>query len=198
MAKDISFTDYPGIDYGLGAINIDPETGIRFGVISMNALACYAWESFEADYGEPTCPKCGNEVVDYDDEKHGDYDHFNYDHGTCCDYACETCTHILESETCFGDEPNGYTLNDGEYQASVDSYNDVIVLKSPYYTYAQFCSPCMPGAGHLENPCPAGPKTYCLDKSWFDGAKAPYPVFSVETDEEVLSAAAGVDDGKPL
>lgn len=30
--------------------------------------------------------------------------------------------------------------------------NDAFIIKSPYYTYAQFCSPCVPGAGNLDNP----------------------------------------------
>jgi hypothetical protein len=48
-----------GIDYGGGVTNIDPETGIRYGVIPMNELHEFAHESFEDDYGDPTCPKCG-------------------------------------------------------------------------------------------------------------------------------------------
>lgn len=52
-----------GIDYGYGTTNIDKETGIRFGVINQNAVL-QAWaDSSEADYGEPHCPKCGNEAV---------------------------------------------------------------------------------------------------------------------------------------
>mgnify|MGYP001585451342 CR=1 FL=1 len=49
-----------GIDYGLGCTNIDVETGIRYGCISIHSVT-QAWDySAESDYGEPTCPKCGN------------------------------------------------------------------------------------------------------------------------------------------
>jgi hypothetical protein len=55
-------TDYAGIDYGMGQTNIDKETGIHYGVISINSLTECAIEDFEADYGEPHCPKCGSEA----------------------------------------------------------------------------------------------------------------------------------------
>lgn len=62
------------------------------------------------------------------------------------------------------------------------------ILKSPYYTYAQFCSPCAPGAGYLPSPLkdrPAGNKTYCLGHDWFEDGTAPYRVYSVKTNKEM-------------
>src|SRR5437870_3160567 len=50
------------IDYGLGRSNVDLETGIRYGVIPSNVIAEFFLDEFEPDYGEPTCPKCGNEA----------------------------------------------------------------------------------------------------------------------------------------
>jgi|LakMenEpi03Aug12_release.lakeMendotaPanAssembly.Ray.scaffolds.fasta_scaffold00471_60 hypothetical protein len=41
-------------------------------------------------------------------------------------------------------EKDGYTLSNC-------LQSDVFVGKSPYFTYAQFCSPCVPGAGNLDN-----------------------------------------------
>lgn len=72
----------------------------------------------------------------------------------------------------------GYELTD-----CLDS--DIFVLKSPYYTFAQFCSPCVPGAGNLDHPMPEGVKTYCLGHDWFDDGKAPYPVYDVVTNRLV-------------
>lgn len=77
-------------------------------------------------------------------------------------------------------EQEGYALEQG-YDDT-----DVWIYDSPYFTHAQYCSPCAPGAGYLLNPCPTGPKTYCLGHDWFESGKAPYPVYSVETGEEVL------------
>ncbi len=176
-------TNYPGIDYALGTANVDRATGIRYGVINLNALNEWAIEDFEADYGEPHCGHCGNPAVEYDDEKHGEYEQAAHE---CSDHACEDCERSFGSESAYGDEPCGWGLDDGETSATMgQGDNDIFVLKSPYYTHAQFCSPCAPGAGHLENPCPTGPRTYCFGHEWFEGERAPYPVYSVETGEVV-------------
>jgi hypothetical protein len=173
-----------GIDYGMGQTNIDRETGIRFGVIPMNALGEYAWDGFEPDYGPPSCPECGREVKEYDDEAHGEYPEIR----GCADYACESCERVYDSEKVYGDEPCGHTCTDSEYSATVDSYNDVFILKSPYYTRAQFCSPCAPGACYLTNPCEDGAKAYCLGEEWFnDESSCPYPIYRVDNDELLYS-----------
>ncbi len=75
-------------------------------------------------------------------------------------------------------EAEGYVI-----ETCLDS--DLIIIKSAYYTFAQYCSPCVPGAGNLDHPTPEGCKCYCLGSDWFDNAKAPYPVFSVETGKEI-------------
>jgi hypothetical protein len=179
----MSEADYPGIDYGMGQANIDPKNGIRYGVINMNALHECAWDDFEPDFGEPTCGRCGYYAKEFDEEKHGEYKQEK--EGACSDYACENCELVFDSSEFYAETPDGYSLDDGEYSCIVDSYNDVMILKSPYFTNAQFCSPCAPGAGHLEHPCKTGPKTYCFGHDWFDGEKAPYPVYSVKTGELV-------------
>jgi hypothetical protein len=161
-------TTYAGIDYSLGRSNRSGE--FHYGVIPMNALHEWAWESFESDYGEPHCPKCGNEVKESTKGK---------------DYWCKTCKKHLWSDQCFGDEPLGQELDDGEHQAFIDSHNDVMILASPYYTLAQYCSPCAPGAGYLLNSCMTGVKTYCFGHDWFDGDRAPYVVFDCKTGQRV-------------
>lgn len=159
-----------GIDYGMGQTNRDPETGIRFGVINMNDLAHWAWDEAEADYGEPTCPKCGGSVEDSDGHK---------------DYRCESCERNLWSHEVYGDEPNGHTIDDDGLKAEIDSMGDAFVLESPYFTRAGFCSPCAPGAGDLSSPCDDGEKTYCFGHDWFEDGVAPYPVYLVATGELV-------------
>jgi hypothetical protein len=85
-------------------------------------------------------------------------------------------------------------------------HTDVFVLNSPYFTYAQFCSPCVPGACNLNSPLVTPPddvyggnnfeddwqkiranRCYCLGHDWFEDGRAPYPVYSVETGELVAS-----------
>lgn len=176
---------YTGIDYGMGLSNVDKATGIRYGVISQNSINLDCTEDFEYDYGKPTCPECGRELLDADSkelpENSEDWD----SHG-CADYACALCEKFWDSGDCFSDEPIGWNY-DGEGYALTDCLDsDIFVLKSPYYTFAQFCSPCVPGACSLDNPMPDGAKCYCLGHDWFEDGRAPYPVYSVETETEVL------------
>jgi len=170
-----------GIDYGMGQTNVDRETGIRFGVIPVNEV-CQAWsDSSEADYGVACCPKCGNEAVD-SDEISEDLEEYKEIHRGR-EYACDECKVTFDGQDAFGDEPNGWVLDDGEYKATSNSEGDIFILKSPYYTKAAFCSPCAPGACYLTSPCEDGAKAYCFGHDWFDGGVAPYPVYSVETNK---------------
>ena len=179
---------YAGIDYGVGKTNVDVKTGIRFGVISQNSVT-QAWcDSAEADYGEPHCPKCGNEAIAYDEysgESDDEMDTWDHAEHECDDYVCCDCQYVFGSESAYGDEPAGWTLDDGEYKATDCLDSDIMILSSPYYTLAQYCSPCCPGAGNLDCAMDGGHKTYCFGHDWFDEGKAPYPVYSVETGELV-------------
>lgn len=162
-------TNYAGIDYsGPGATcNRDLETGIRYGIIPQNDVGQAWFDSSELDYGNPHCPHCGCELK------------------TGKEYQrCPKCRKaIRDMSECYPDECNGCYIDDGEYKAFSDDSGDIWIVKSPYFTRAQFCSPCAPGACYLRNDCPDGERAYCLGHDWFDGGKAPYPVYSVETGE---------------
>ena len=80
-------------------------------------------------------------------------------------------------------EPLGFVLDDGEYRAECGEDGDIFITKSPYYTLCQFCSPCAPGAGYVMNTVNDGVKAYCFGHDFFDDGKAPYPVYSVKTNE---------------
>lgn len=172
-----------GIDYGMGKTNIDRKTGIRFGVISQNDVLQQWCDSSESDYGAPSCPKCGNEAKECKFE-YAKWEHAKHE---CGDYVCRSCRYVFGSESAYGDEPLGFTLDDGEYVASCGSDGDIFITSSPYYTRAHFCSPCAPGAAYLMNPTDDGPKAYCFGHDWFDEGEAPYPVYSVATNELVES-----------
>lgn len=228
---------YPGIDYsGPGSTtNRDPSTGIRYGVISQNSLDPYAlsdlWDqardlSYEAAVedakhriilaldGENPRTALGLvlrdflrgeravELGDFIFELDDDPRHINR----------EAAWEIVEQD--FNDS---YECDQRDWLYELDDYrvencliSDVIVLKSPYYTFAQFCSPCVPGAANLNSPYNGSdvpseedskrwetfkyfaenvhgfPKAYCFDHDWFENNQAPYPVFSVETGKIVL------------
>lgn len=171
-----------GIDYGLGQSNIDHETGIRYGVIHMNDVGEAWYELSEADYGEATCGECGNEASSSNDAE-SDMSEREWFDGK--DFYCPTCERCFWSDDAYGDEPNGFTFEDSEYKACAGTDGDIFVLKSPYYTRAQFCSPCAPGAVYLTNPIEGGAKGYCLGHEWFEGGKAPYPVYRVSNNSLV-------------
>ena len=80
----------------------------------------------------------------------------------------------------------GWTYEREGYQLTDCLNSDIFVIRAPYYTRAQFCSPCVPGAGNIDNYCEDGPKTYCLGHDWFDDGKAPYKVWRVSDDTEVM------------
>lgn len=165
-----------GIDYGLSQSNRDLFTGIRYGVISQHSLSGEALSDMEPDYGDPSCPECGGEVTDSDGEK-----------GEDKDYWCENCHKVYWSDQVFGDEPINHVYEDGRYSLEDCLDSDVMVLRSPYYTYARFCSPCCPGAGDLDSPTikSSGVKTYALGPEWFEDEKLPYPLYLVDNDELV-------------
>lgn len=178
---------YVGIDYGrVAGSNRDAETGIHYGVISQHSVGQAWYDDAEPDYGEPTCGECGNDAVPYDSEKHE-----SFEQGSgCADYACEHCQTTFDSSEAFPDEALGYNYTGDGYVLTDCLDSDIFVIKSPFYTFAQFCSPCVPGAGNLDNPMEDGPKTYCLGHDWFEGGVAPYPVYSVATGEMVLPESA--------
>jgi len=167
-----------GIDYGLGQTNIDHETGIRFGVISQHSLDWWGEEA-EPNYGGPHCPKCGNEAQDIDKAPEDYNDNEDWTKNGM-DFCCLDCKYVFDAWEAYPDEPHGWTYEGNgieAHQSGDDS--DVWVTKSPYYTRAQFCSPCAPGACHLDSPTPEGEKAYCFGHDWFDGGVAPYPVYRI-------------------
>lgn len=159
-----------GIDYGFGRTNIDPKTGIRYGVISQHTIGSESLGDIETIYaddeGQTECSFCGYESVE----------------GWSMCPECET-----ETESDPHVEPIGlkYGGQDEEYWIIDCLDSDLMVLKSPYYTFAQFCSPCVPGAGNLDNPMDDGVKCYALGHDWFEDGEAPYPLYRVDTGERV-------------
>lgn len=161
-----------GIDYAdpRSQVNRDPETGIRYGIISLHSLNEYAFESFEPEY-DAACPACGEDWPE-DTQPHRTEDGYGAN--------CPACDAFVRDGEEYADEPSRNVCDDGEYQALLDDSSEVWVFKSPYFTRAAFCSPCAPGACYLASPCDDGERCYALGHEWFDGT-APYPVYSVAT-----------------
>lgn len=185
-------TQGPGIDYsGSTSVNRNVETGIRYGVIAQNTVGQAWYDSAEPDYGEPTCPDCGNAAVEFSAfESEIGNAAADFDHGRgCSDFVCESCRTVFDSCEAYGEEALDWSYEDEGYTLGTCLDTNVFVFDAPFYTLAPFCSPCVLGAGDLDNAREGGVKTYCLGHDWFDDGKAPYPVYSVATGEIVLAGA---------
>lgn len=179
-------TSYAGIDYSgpESDVNRDSETGIRYGMINCNSLNQDAlqdvynngedivFEGQKADMKMAIAIGISNAV-----EEHG---------GSIADpdeLAAEIMD-VVEWNDNYGESgPHRYESEGVVVQTT--SNNELWVFKSPFYTKAQFCSPCVPGAGNLDCFCTEGPKTYCLPVDWFENEMAPYNIWKVGTDELV-------------
>lgn len=85
---------------------------------------------------------------------------------------------------------NDYTYEKDGYQLTGCLQTDLFIIKSKFYSYAQFCSPCVPGAGNLDSPMgpeTGAPRCYCLGHDWFEHDKAPYRVWRVEDHVELIA-----------
>ena len=156
------------IDYGRGVTNIDMKTGIRYGVIALNNLSSDAVvENLEPEYPF-NCPQCGNETLV--PSRSARYE-----------YYCQTCKTWHNSEDCYGEDSIGCHLEDDEYTLVDCLDNDLMIIKSLHFTFAQFCSPCVPGAGNLDSPDEeGGVMAYCLGPEWFDEySPCPYKIHHV-------------------
>ncbi len=176
-----------GIDYGMGLANIDKENGIRYGVINSNEVLQRWADSSEAQYSPPPyyCPNCDTEtVVPSDSEELSEEDKDIVEN----DYFCPSCKQSFWSDRVSPENPMEYTYTEGGYKC-LQTYDDsdIFVIKSPYYTLCSYCSPCAPGAGYLTSTNENGIKAYCLGHDWFDEDIAPYPVFRVEDDRQVVA-----------
>jgi len=169
-----------GIDYGLGKANIDHGTGIRYGVLPQNDCL-QAWcDSSEANYGSPeetVCPKCDTQYILRHRKKGWNWGDSFY---------CRKCQEHFDVDFPDCAEPLSFYVDDGEYLAECGDDGDIFIMKSPYFTFCALCSPCAPGAGYLRSPIKGGVKAYCFGHDWFEDDSAPYPVYSVETGEEVM------------
>jgi hypothetical protein len=168
--------------------NYDEKTGIAYGVISPHAISPYALDDIYQNGTDPHYEYSKNELMDAIKslcENHGiDFKRINTDL-----FEDEFNDHF---ESC-GDGQMDY--EDKEYTLHVSGDNfGIFVIRSPYYTYCRPCSPCAPGAGDLNNPMTSydGPvstnydNAYCLGKDYFEDEKAPYRIFRVEDDLEVI------------
>lgn len=151
--------------------NINLETGIRFGVIYPNYVDnWYEWSDAVVD---DKCPHCQGSDFDITDSVNGIY-------------ICEGC-----KKTFMEDESEEFTVVGREYiterykAIQLEEGENIVVEKSPYFTYSRLCSPCYPNAGDLASGIAivvdesSGYKTYCFGHTWYENGIAPFPIYKV-------------------
>lgn len=164
-----------GIDYGLGKTNIS-EDGFRYGVISQNSLHGDACEDiFFGPHSKDMNFENWKEELKQALRNAMDSFMTTNMRERFVEYAMEWDW----MGDCYSGDEISPRYDDGKYVIERCLDTDLVITKSPYYTHAQFCSPCVPGAGNLDSPCPDGPKTLCLGHEWFENG-APYPVYRVD------------------
>lgn len=195
-------TDYIGINYaGPGSTtNMDPETGIRYGVVPHHELGQSWYDDSKGNYGDPKCPECEGEAEDIvsfqNEHPEVDLDEWRvFSRWDTEEYVCAVCELIFGPESAFPEYPFSFYYDDryddgGLLAEQSGDDPDIFVMKSPYFTYAQFCSPCAPGACYLlnwldGNNAEENNRAYCFGHDWFKEGIAPYPVYDVETGELV-------------
>jgi len=151
--------------------NYDEKTGIHFGAISQNSVL-QAWaDSAEAVYPPPVCPVCSGSVKNLEEGQDPEL--------VDAEYYCANCDQFHTAEDCLPEEPGGYQYIGEGYEAISILDTDILLVKSPYYTLARPCSPCVPNAGNLNSTESGYIKTYCFGPDWFEDNKAPYPIYDV-------------------
>jgi len=200
-------TNYAGQNYaGRNSVtNLDTATGIRYGVISQHSVSPDALDDIwrkgkDLAYAGALAEHLLEMRSEFISDPANDLEDFDEDSVTQ-DFADRYSSDGGLSDILY--ESDGYKLTGC-------LSTDLFVLKSPFYTYAQFCSPCVPGAGNLDSffqseenqeskdgtefaaeaEANGFPRVYCLGHDWFESGVAPYGVFSVETGKAVFAAVA--------
>ena len=155
-------------------VNMNHETGIRFGVIHFESVD-QQWCERSQQVFSSCCPFCKSTNLSGDDNGK---------------LTCGDCFGLYDEDQLEdSDEALGEYFNDHYDMTREHGSPYIMVTKSPFYTFTRLCSQCFPNAGNLDefysDSVLNGFKTYCLGHEWFNDGTAIYPVMSVETDKLV-------------
>lgn len=160
---------YSGIDYGFGLANVDPDNGIRYGVINASSLPAWFWDTVQSEGAD----------LDYEDAVSAVKDEIksalrsalsDYAATADCDDLAQTVLDSIEIDCESTGDCTRYRYNKDGLIFETTSDGSIFVIKSPYYALCSYCSPCAPGAGWLESE--GSVKAYCLPTDWFNDSSA--------------------------
>lgn len=144
--------------------NINPKTGIAYGYISAQSLdndvvdnLMYGSQAIDLSY-EPALDEYMEEQKTAWIELEGNLNNFPYDD------LEEEFAHTYETS----DEPIIEGELDGvKYRTSwLGGALNFWIFESPHVGHFQQCSPCVPGAANLDQPCEDGIKGYDVPAGW--------------------------------
>jgi len=136
-------------------VNVNPKTGIRYGVVDLQSLEDWVFEEFFHNGRNLTYEAAQRDFADEIMSEHGrpptdeEWDEWN-------DYA---------------------EFEEEEYELEIDDMKLlltylggaplVFVMDSPHVTRTRGTSPCVPNAGDLDNKDPRGIETYDVPEDWY-------------------------------
>ena len=133
-------------------MNINEKTGIRYGIISANAL-----------HGDVIHDlMCGKDIT-YENALKDFIDSSNYE-------SDDEMMELIEdfNDSYYPDEPHiEGEINGVKYVTCwLGGALNFFILESPHVVKANLCSPCVPNAGNLDDLDPEGYDTYGVPKDW--------------------------------
>jgi hypothetical protein len=137
--------------------NTDPKTGIKYGVVSMNALEDWVFDEFFYNGRNLTYEAAVEEFEAEFEDEHGRPPD-DEDHQEWADY--------YEPQ----EEQYDLEVPDEGLQLHLSYLGGaplVWVIKSPFVTRTRECSPCVPQGGDLEAKDEQGFDTYDLPLDWY-------------------------------
>lgn len=139
--------------------NVNPETGVRYGIISANSLnpdVIHEIQSYGRDlYFEAACDDIRREVGCEDlsaDEAEQEIERRIESLGYSWYHDEPVHAHVMDGVTCQTTWLGGALL--------------VWIFESPKRTKAKLCSPCVPNCGDLDNVSEDGVECYDVPDDW--------------------------------
>jgi hypothetical protein len=152
--------------------NMNTETGIRYGSINQNHISSDAMDDIITHGENVSFNNWLDEIKSQLAQSiESALDEFMPTDSIDCD---DMANEILDSFDCIGDryqsDCDQYEYKQDGYHIVTDSYGDLIVIESPYWTYGNLASPCFPNGCTLptEPDSDCAVKCYCLGADWFD------------------------------
>ncbi len=142
--------------------NINPQTGIRYGVVSLQSLADWVFEEF-LNHGTNHTYEAA--VAEFRSE-------FFAENPDAEEDAYEEALQEANDGWQFDEEVHSLEKDGMHLQLSwLGGAPIIFVFQSPHTAKARLCSPCVPNAGDLEHKDEDGELCYDVPADWYETAE---------------------------